>query len=138
MRKITKVFLSVILGFLLLVLSSQSVFAAWDYACFDPDGKVAKIKGFECIVKNILNIAVRFAGIAAFIMIIIGGFQYLTSGGNPENTKKAQGTITWGIAGLAILLGSWLILKFIQVLTNVDVTQFVIPTSPESLPLLMK
>lgn len=127
MRKITKVFLSVISGFLLLVLSSQGILAAWDSECFDPAGNVAKIKGFECIVKNILNIAVRFAGVAALVMIILGGFQYLTSGGNPENTKKAQSTITWGIAGIAVLLGSWLILKFIQVLTNVDVTQFVIP-----------
>lgn len=106
---------------------------------WDPGGdKVTTIQGLECIVQSILHIVVRLAGLGAFIMIIIGGFQYLTSGGNPENTKKAQGTITWGIAGLAILLLSWLILLLIKYLTGVDVTQFVIPASPVSLPLLMK
>lgn len=128
MRKIAKFSLSITLALLVLILTSRTTCAQWGSKCVDvAAGNVAKIQGFECIVKNILNIAVRFVGIAAFIMIIIGGFQYLTSGGNPENTKKAWSTITWGIAGLAVLLGSWLILKFIQVLTNVDVTQFVIP-----------
>jgi len=126
-RKITKVTLVLIIwvGFFAV---PKDLFAAWGPVCFDPASNVAYIQGFECIVRLILNFAVRLAGIASFVMILVGGFQYLTSGGNPENTKKAWSTITWGIAGIAVLLGSWLILKFIQILTNVDVTQFVIPS----------
>ena len=89
--------------------------------------EVATIQGFECIVQVNLNLAVRLAGIAVFIMLIIGGFKYLTSGGDPKATESAKNTITYAIFGLALLLGGWLILLFIKEFTGVDVTQFVIP-----------
>lgn len=90
--------------------------------------EVATIKGFECIIIQILNIAVRLAGIVVFIMLIIGGFRYLTSGGDPKATESAQKTITWAIFGLALILVSWFILRFIEEFTGVKVTQFAIPT----------
>lgn len=97
-----------------------------------PDGttdtvEVATIQGFECIVQVILNLVVRFAGIALFIMLVIGGFKYLTSGGNPEETGKAAKTITTAILGMILLLGAWLIILLIQEITGVSLTQFAIP-----------
>lgn len=92
-----------------------------------PSGDIATLQGFECIFQFILNIVVRLAGLAAFLMIIAGGFQYLTAGGNPEHTKKAAGTITWGIAGLAVLILVWFIMRFVEIFTGVPVTQFTIP-----------
>jgi hypothetical protein len=89
--------------------------------------KVATIQGFECIVQIVLNYAIRLAGIAVFIMLIIGGFKYLTSGGDPKAKEAAQKTITYAIFGLALLLGSWLILLFINEFTGLNVTQFTIP-----------
>lgn len=88
--------------------------------------EVATIQGFNCIVKIILRLAVQFAGIAVFILLLVGGFKYLTSGGNPEAKKAASGTITYAIIGLSLLLGSWLILLLIEEITGVDVTKFVI------------
>lgn len=90
-------------------------------------GNPAQIQGLECIIGAALNLIVQLAGIAAFIMLIIGGFKYLTSGGNPEAKKAASGTISYAVLGLALLLGGWLIMLFIKELTGVDVTQFVIP-----------
>jgi len=89
--------------------------------------EVATIQGFECIVQVALNLAVRLAGIAVFVMLIIGGFKYLTSGGEPKAKESAQKTITYAILGLALLLGGWLILRFIGEFTGIDVTQFSIP-----------
>jgi len=88
---------------------------------------VAKIQGLECIVKTILNFAVRLAGIALFIMLLVGGFKYLTSGGDPKATESAQKTLTYAILGLALLLGGWIILLFVKEFTGIDVTQFTIP-----------
>jgi len=90
--------------------------------------EVATIKGFECVVMAILNIAVRVAGIAAFLMLIISGFRYLTSGSNPTAKEAAQKTFTYAILGLALLLGGWLVLVFIKEFTGVNVSEFVIPT----------
>ena len=89
--------------------------------------EVATIQGFECLVRIALNFAVRLAGIVAFIMLLIGGFQYLTSGGNPKAKESAQKTLTYAILGLALLLGGWLILLFIQEFTGINITIFEIP-----------
>jgi len=94
---------------------------------FVVEGNVVTIQGLECIVKTILNLAVRLAGIALFIILIIGGFKHLTSGGDPKAAESAQKTITYAILGLALLLGAWLILLFVKEFTGVDVTQFTIP-----------
>lgn len=89
----------------------------------------ARIKDLEVIFRNILNIVVRFAGIAAFIMIIIGGFQYLTAGGDPKKAESAKNTLTYAILGLALLIIGWFILKFISEFTGLpEILKFEIPT----------
>ena len=94
-------------------------------------GEVAQIQDIEEIVKTILNYAVRLAGIAAFVMLIVGGFKYLTAGGDPKKAEAAQKTITYAVFGLVFLIGGWFILKLIQEFTGVPVTEFsIIPTEP--------
>ena len=87
----------------------------------------AEIRDLEDIFKTVFNHAVRFAGLAVFIMLLIGGFKYLTSGDDPEAAKAAKNTLTYAVLGLAFLLGGWLILLFIKEFTGVDVTTFEIP-----------
>lgn len=89
----------------------------------------ATIKDIEVIFRLILNIVVRFAGIAVFIMIIIGGFQYLTAGGDPKKAESAKNTLTYAILGLALLILAWFILKFIHIFTGINVTIFEIPVN---------
>ncbi|MGB9911495.1 MAG: pilin [Microgenomates group bacterium] len=91
-----------------------------------PD-QIAQIWCLECIFQSVLNLAIRLAGIALFIMLLIGGFKYLTSGGDPKTKESAQKTITYAILGMVILLGSWLILLFIKEFTGIDLTVFTIP-----------
>lgn len=89
---------------------------------------VPTLKGFENIFTQILSLTTTGVGIVCFLMLIVGGFKYLTSGGDPKQAASAQGTLTWAIAGLAIIIGAWLILKFISFFTGVDVTIFEIPS----------
>ncbi len=89
---------------------------------------VATLKCFEAIAKIVLNIIIRLAGIAAFIMFIVGGFQYLTAGGDPKKTQAAGATITYAIFGLVAVIAAWFILLFIEKFTGVNVTEFNIPS----------
>lgn len=89
-------------------------------------GDPAQLKDLEAIFGQIVSVATGFALLAAFIMLIIGGFKFLTSGGDPKATESAKNTLTYAIFGLAALIGIWLILKFIEVFTGVKVTQFTI------------
>lgn len=87
-----------------------------------------KLQFLEVIFENVLNIAVRLAGLAVFVMLLVGGFKYLTSGGNPEAKKKASDTITWAIVGFVVLLLGWFILRFISEFTGVEeILKFELP-----------
>lgn len=88
---------------------------------------VATLQDLEKIFANIVGLALRASGLIAFIVIIIGGFKYLTSGGDPKQTAAARQTLTWGIAGIAIVIGVWLILRFVEYFTGIQVTVFEIP-----------
>jgi len=89
--------------------------------------KVATFKALETIFSNILNIALTLGGIVVFVMLIIGGLNFLLSGGDPEKVKKSGQTLTWAIAGLFILVGIWFIFQLIEQFTGVTVTEFEVP-----------
>jgi len=57
----------------------------------------------ECIEKIISFIFWIAVGIVP-IIIIIAGFLFLTSGGDPEKTRTAKRIIFWAVIGLAIIL----------------------------------
>jgi len=88
---------------------------------------VATLKCGEAIIKIILNIVVRLAGIAVLVMLIVGGFQYLTAGGDPKKTQAASSTLTYAIFGLVAIIAAWFIILFIQKFTDVKITEFTIP-----------
>lgn len=95
----------------------------------DPTGNnPAQLKDLEAVFSLIIKAVAGFAILAVFIMLIVGGFKYITSGGDPEATKSAKSTLTYALLGIALLIGVWLILKFVSVFTGVDVTVFEILT----------
>lgn len=61
-------------------------------------------------VINLISIAV---GIVAVIMIIVGGFRYITSGGNQEGIKSAKNTLLYALIGLVIVALAQVIVKFV-------------------------
>ena len=77
----------------------------------------AELADLNTIFANILGVAARLAGLAALGMIVVGGFKYLTAGGDPKAAEQAKHTLTWAIAGLAALIGAWFLLRLIFALT---------------------
>jgi hypothetical protein len=65
------------------------------------------------IVGNILNIFYGFLGLILFGIIIYAGYTYMTSGGDPEKTKKAKNWLKYGIIGLIIILSAFAITSYI-------------------------
>lgn len=109
--------------FVVLFLSSSFYLLASNaYAISDP----ATIQDLEEVFSRILSLAIPFGGIAAFIMFVIGGFKYLTSGGDPRKSEAARQTITYALVGLLLLVSAFLIINFISTFTGVDVTKFTI------------
>ena len=86
----------------------------------------AKLSDLETVFGNVVKSAIALAGIVLFVYLLIGGFKYITSGGDPKAAESAQKTISFAIGGLILILASYLILVLIKTITGVDVTQFVI------------
>ncbi len=72
--------------------------------------------GFNDLLHKVINIFSVIVGVIAVIMIIVGGFRYITSGGKEEGVKGAKNTILYALIGLVIVAIAQVIVKF--VLTN--------------------
>ena len=70
-------------------------------------------RDIRATIASIINVAMGLLGILAVVIILIGGFQWMTAGGNEENVDKAKKRIIQGVIGLAIILASWAIARFV-------------------------
>lgn len=63
-------------------------------------------------IVAIINIALSMLGIVAVVVILIGGFKWMTAGGDDGKVDEARKWIFSGIIGLAIILSAWAIARF--------------------------
>lgn len=64
-------------------------------------------------IKSLINTLSIVVGGVAVIMLIYGGFKFVTSGGDSDGTKKARNTIIYAAVGLAIVLLAQSIVIFV-------------------------
>ena len=64
-------------------------------------------------VIKILNLALGLLSLVAVVMVIIGGFTWLTAGGNEEKVDKAKKIISAAVIGLIIVLLAWAVVIFV-------------------------
>jgi type IV secretory pathway VirB2 component (pilin) len=50
-------------------------------------------------------------GVVALVIFIIGGYQWMTAGGNAEKVKKGLETIIWAVFGIIVIFASYAILR---------------------------
>ena len=77
---------------------------------------IPTLKCLEIVFGNILYMSSFFIVIVLFIMFVVGSFRYLTSFGNAERIKKAQGTLKFALIGFILFVSAFLILTVIQTL----------------------
>lgn len=65
------------------------------------------------VVLRVLQIILAAVDIFALFMVILGGFEFLISAGNPNMVKKAKDTLIWAILGILVITLSYSVLKFI-------------------------
>lgn len=70
-------------------------------------------KGINDIVTQVVNIFSVIVGVVSVIMIIYGGFRYVTSGGDSGNVSTAKNTIIYAIIGLVIVALAQFIVQFV-------------------------
>lgn len=84
-----------------------------DGACVNPDDQGGNLTGEGGIITNVINVLLFFAGIAAVIMIILGGFRYITANGDAARIGAAKNTILYSVVGLVVVIASFAIVNFV-------------------------
>lgn len=116
MKKKAKIIISVsIFSLILSFLCFEISHAQYDYI------QLESIPGFEdsgsdlkSYIESVYKFGIWTVGIAAVLMITIGGFMYLTSAGNTSKMDVAKKVVTDAIIGLVVALGAYLILYVIN------------------------
>lgn len=74
-------------------------------------GNTTDLKSVSTLITTITQYAIDLIMIICIIFVIIGGIQYITSGGNQEQAQKAKSTLTYAIIGFILVLAATLIVK---------------------------
>ncbi|MFA6428551.1 MAG: hypothetical protein WCW02_03350 [Candidatus Buchananbacteria bacterium] len=64
-------------------------------------------------VINAVNWVLSLLVLIAVIIILYGGFVWMTAGGNDDKISSAKGTISAGVIGLIIILAAYAIASFV-------------------------
>lgn len=67
----------------------------------------------EALFQTIINILLFLIALVAIIALIYGGYQYITSFGNPEQAVKAKNTLFGAALGIIIAFAAYAVVNFI-------------------------
>lgn len=77
----------------------------------DPGSNAIDTAG--ALVSNLISDFLIVAAIAAFIYMLLGGFKYITSGGDSGKADEGRKSITNALVGVVIILLSYVVLRFV-------------------------
>lgn len=69
--------------------------------------------GLRGIVLTVINFFLTFLGLLAVIMVIYGGFLYVSSAGNEENVNKAKKILLYAVIGIVVIIASFALVNTI-------------------------
>lgn len=72
-----------------------------------------QLTGSKGMIRKITGLVAIVAGIAAIIMIIVGGIGYITSSGDSSKAASARNTIIYAAVGLVVIGLAQAIISFI-------------------------
>lgn len=76
---------------------------------------------FGDLVSSLIKVALPLAGIVFFFLLLWGGIKYMLSRGDDKAVSSARGVITSALIGLLIIVGSFLIIKVMEGITNIRI-----------------
>ncbi len=95
------------------------------------DGKNIGYSDIGQFISNAITLVFVFSILIVLIMLIIGAFEWMTSGGDKEAVGKARNRIINAMVGLAVLAVAFALVKVgAQFLGFPDLTKLTIPSPP--------
>ena len=77
-------------------------------------GNPYKVEDLGLLLSRFVGLLLIAAGVAAFFYLLLGGIQWITSGGDKAGIEAAREKITAALIGLAIVATAWAVFLIIQ------------------------
>jgi hypothetical protein len=74
-------------------------------------GSETTLTGF---ILRVINIALALAGLIAVLFLIIGGFRYITAGGNEDASGQAKKIILNAVIGIIVIILSFVVVRVVS------------------------
>lgn len=71
------------------------------------------------IILTVVNFFLTFLGLLTVVMVIYGGFLYVSSAGNEDNVGKAKKILLYSVIGIVIIVASF---AFVNTILQVGTT----------------
>lgn len=84
-----------------------------------PYNQIQSLKPSDLVSKSI-ELLLGTSGVIAFIYLLMGGIQWITSGGDKEGLDKAKKKITHALVGLAVVFSVYAMVFIIRALFNIN------------------
>ena len=100
---------------------------------YSPGGNIKNPSGFGNLgdlIGALLQAAIIIAGLGALALVIMGGVQYITSGGDKAGTESARDKITHAILGLFIVVAAYALTRIIETIFGVRIVSGINWPSP--------
>lgn len=76
------------------------------------------------VVTAVVKNAFVLAGVISFILLIFGGFNVIVAAGDAKKAQQGKAAITGAVTGLLLVLGSYLLVQILDVLTGRTIFRF--------------
>jgi hypothetical protein len=111
---------------LIALLSFTSIaYADTSISSFDSSG--IPFTDLGKLLSNVLALLFFFAGLLAFIFIIIGGIQWITAGGDAKAASAARDRITAAVVGLLVVVAAFAITLILNAVFGINLFNFRFP-----------
>lgn len=79
------------------------------------------------LISNLIAVAIIIAALMTFFYLILGGLQWLTSGGDKAGIEQARSRITSAFIGLFLVMAAWVIMTLTADFFGFPFPQITIP-----------
>ena len=91
-------------------------------------GNAAGPTGVGSILSGVIGVFLVMAFVMAFIFLLVGGLNWITSGGDKAKLQLARDRITNAIIGLIVVAAAWAVMMIVSDFVGIDFPNLNIPT----------
>lgn len=97
-----------------LILSQTGIALAAGEINIQQNTTWVKFTDIGNLISAVVGLAIMLAALMAFLYLVWGGIEWISSGGDKAGMEAARSRITAAFVGLAIVAAAWAIMMLIQ------------------------